>query len=376
MEKYSPLSLAVVDLNNDGALDFYVSNYIKREYVEGQNIFKKEGYGGESFLMLNNGDNTFKNITDQAGLSYVHNTFQGLFLDLDDNKTPDLVVAYDTGEVRVHKGSGLKFSNQPTPMSGKFGYPMGVAVGDLENDGDADFFFSNVGSTAPDFMAKGDLGPQDTYVKRWMLWRNDGGLKFTDIAQERKVSNYEFSWGAVMEDFNLDGRQDLLVSENYVDLLPHKLIKLPGRFLLQRKDGLFAAVGAQANATNPHYGISPLISDFNNDGYPDIIHVNLQGKSRALISNGGENRYLKFAMPDNAMCLGAKITITLKDGTTMTDYIVKNEGLSSSQTGIVFFGLGKDGEVLSVDMQLQNGRRFRMGNVGYNRSITFDPNDR
>ncbi len=80
-------------------------------------------------------------------------------------------------------------------------------------------------------------------------------------------------------------------------------------------------------------------------------------------------------MPDNVYCLGAKITVTLTDGRMLTDYIVKNEGLSSSQTGTVFFGLGKDGEVASVDMQLQNGRKFRITNVGYNRSITFDPDN-
>ena len=376
MERFAPVSFAMTDLNNDGKVDLYVSNYIKREHVEGQNIFHKEGYGGASVLLLNNGDNSFTNITDKAGLSYVHNTFQGSFIDLDGNLTPDLPVAYDTGETKIYRNEGnLKFTAVKTPMSGKYGYPMCVAVGDLDNDGDADLFFSNVGTTAPDLLAKGDLDPKDTYVKRWMLWRNDGGLNFTDVAQERKVAGFEFSWGAVMEDFNLDGRQDLLVSENYVDLPPHKLIKLPGRFLLQRTDGQFAAAGAQANVTNAHYGYTPLISDFNQDGYPDIIHVNLQGKSRALISNGGKNRYLKFAMPDNAMCLGAKITVTLKDGRTLTDYIVKNEGLSSSQTGTVFFGLGTDGVAETVNMQLQNGRRFSVKNAGYNRSITFDPDN-
>ena len=115
------------------------------------------------------------------------------------------------------------------------------------------------------------------------------------------------------------------------------------------------------------------MSDFNQDGYPDIIHVNIQGKSRALISTSGPNRYLKFAMPDNIMCLGAKITVTLTDGTTLTDWIVKNEGLNSSQTGTVFFGLGRYGEAETVDMQLMNGKRFRVDNAGYNRSITFDP---
>jgi len=54
---------------------------------------------------------------------------------------------------------------------------------------------------------------------------------------------------------------------------------------------------------------------------------------------------------------------------------VKNEGLSSSQTRTVFFGLGKNGEATTVDMQLQNGRQFRIENVGYNRNVTFDPDN-
>ena len=376
MERYAPQSFAMGDINKDGKVDLFVANYIKRDFVEGQNIFHKEGYGGESYLLLNNGDNTFTNITDRAGLSYTRNTFQGLFLDLNDDLHADLTVAYDTSRPEIYKNNRNQgFAKAQTPMTNKYGYPMSMTVGDLENDGDADFFFSNVGTTAPDFMAKGDLRPEDVYFKQWMLWRNDGNFKFTEVGEERKIAGFEFSWGGVFEDFNMDGRQDLVVSENYVDLPPHKLFKLPGRYLLQREDGLFAAAGEQANATNPHYGLTPLVSDFNQDGYPDLVHVNLQGKSRALISNGGPNRYLKFAMPDNVMCLGAKITVTLKDGSKLTDWIVKNEGLNSSQTGTVFFGLGKSGEAVSVDMQLLNGKRFRVNNPGYNRSITFDPDN-
>lgn len=377
MERYAPQSFAIGDINSDGKVDLFVANYIKREYVEGQNIFHKEEYGSESYLLLNNGDNTFTNVTDHAGLTYIHNTFQGIFLDLDDDQNVDLAVAYDTGRPRIYRSNGNQtFENMPTPMTNKYGYPMSMTVGDLENDGDADFFFSNVGTTAPDFMAKGDLKPEDTYVKHWMLWRNDGNLKFSEVAEEKKIAGYEFSWGAVFEDFNLDGRQDLLVSENYVDLPPHKLFKLPGRYLLQRTDGLFAAAGEEANATNKFYGLTPLISDFNQDGYPDIIHVNIQGNSRALISTGGSNRYLKFSVPDNVDYLGAKITVTLKDGSKLTDWIVKNEGLNSSQTGTVFFGLGKEGEAVSVHMQLNSGRHFVVNNAGYNRSITFDPDNK
>ena len=312
MERFSPQAFGMGDINKDGKIDIFLANYIKRDHVEGENIFHQEGYGGESYLLLNNGDNTFSNITDKAGLKYTRNTFQGVFLDLNDDQDEDLIVAYDTSRPEVYKNnSDLTFTKTPTPMTNKYGYPMSMSVGDIDNDGDADFFFSNVGSSAPDFAARGDLREDDSYMDKWMIWRNDGNFSFTEVGEEKKVADFEFSWGAVFEDFNLDGRQDLLVSENYVAFLPHEFFRLPGRYLLQREDGAFAAAGEKANATNPHYGITPLVSDFNQDGYPDIIHVNLQGTSRALISKGGPNRYLKFAMPDNIACLGVKITANL-----------------------------------------------------------------
>lgn len=51
-----PLSIAVADLNRDGAFDMFVAGYIRHDLVEGQNIFR-EGYGGDSRLFINNGDN-------------------------------------------------------------------------------------------------------------------------------------------------------------------------------------------------------------------------------------------------------------------------------------------------------------------------------
>ena len=101
--KTAPLSVAVSDLNRDGHFDMYVSGYIKLELAEGQNIFNKEGYGGTSVMLLNNGDNTFRDITKESGLYYLHNTFQAVFIDLDNDLLEDLVVAHDTGQVRTWK---------------------------------------------------------------------------------------------------------------------------------------------------------------------------------------------------------------------------------------------------------------------------------
>ena len=202
----TPLSIAVADLNRDGNFDMYVCGYIRKELIEGLNIFNQEGYGGTSALLINNGDNTFTDATEEAGLTYKHNTFQAVFSDVDNDGNEDLVVAHDTGQVRTWKNlGGMKFENVKNPNSDVYGYPMGIAVSDYDHNGLVDFFFANTGTTAPAFMAKGDLREDQTYYPKWIMFRNDGDFKFTDSAEEVKVADYEFSWGAVFEDFNLDG---------------------------------------------------------------------------------------------------------------------------------------------------------------------------
>ena len=81
------------------------------------------------------------------------------------------------------------------PNSGTFAYPMGIAIGDYDNNGYVDFAFSNVGSTPPNFMVRGDLRHDQVNNWKWLLFRNEGELKFTDAAEKAKIADYEFAWG-------------------------------------------------------------------------------------------------------------------------------------------------------------------------------------
>ena len=353
-----PLSIAVADLNRDGAFDMFVCGYIKKEHIEGYNIFNKEGYGGNSGLFINNGDNTFKNITEEAGLAYKHNTFQAVFIDADQDGNEDLIIAHDTGQVRTWRNLGdMKFENVKNPNSDVYSYPMGIAVGDYDNDGLVDFFFSNTGTTAPPFMAKGDLTEDQTYYPDWILFHNDGGFKFTDTADKTKLADYEFSWGCVFEDFNLDGMTDLAVSENYVDLPPHKLefLRLPGRFLLQTPSGEFAAVGAEAGIVNKRFSISPVTADFNLDGAPDMVHINIAGASKAFISNNTEKGFVKVSLPNTIECVSAMVKAELADGRMIYEPFVKGEGLCADSSPIVTVGTG-GAEVKSIVVTLLTGQ--------------------
>lgn len=356
-EKSVPLSVAVSDLNRDGLFDMYVAAYIARKHVQGETIFN-EVYGGISALYLNKGNNQFEDITKQSGLYYQHNAFQGIFIDVDGDSLEDLVVAHDTGTVKTWKNlGGLKFKDMPNPTTDYFSYPMGIGVTDYNNDGDPDFYFSNVGSTTPDAIVRGDLRDDQVLSKKWIMFENKGDFRFDDIADKAKLADYEFSWGALFEDFNLDGRDDLVVSENYVGFPTHILPiwRLDGRFMLQNANGEFAAAGAKAGVQNRYFGISPLTADFNNDGYPDLIHVNLLGPQKVFLSKGGDANYLKVKLPNTASSVGAKVKVDLQDGSTLYQTFVVGEGLCSDQTHILTFGLGQQ-KATNVSVRYLDGR--------------------
>lgn len=366
-EKSSAATSTIGDFNRDGHADIFISAYLYVDKMEGQTIFKDFSYGASSLLLQNNGDNTFTDVTKSIGLDYIHNTFQAVFVDIDNDGWLDLVVAYDTGEARIYKNkAGRELVLMPTPLTGKYAYPMGIAVGDFNNDNLVDFFFSNTGSSVPIFMARGDLAEEDIFNEKWILFKNEGNFKFTDVAEEAEVADFEFSWGAIFEDFNLDGRQDLVVAENYVDFPPHQLFKLPCRFLVQRPNGTFATVEEQAGVVNKNYAISPLSSDFNKDGYPDLIYSNLNGKVKAFINKGGDHDFIAFRFPENAEYAGSHITLNFDDDQILSDVYVIGEGLGSDQSSTVTFGLGEAKEPVSALITLPTGEALKMDKPAIN----------
>jgi len=371
-KKTSPLSLTLGDINQDGFIDMFVAGYIKKDLMEGQTIFNDKKYGGLSVLLLNNGDNTFTDITKSAGLEYIHNTFQGVLIDVNNDARLDLVVAYDTGEPRIYiNQNGTSFKLQNNPLTGKFSYPMGIGLGDYDNDKAPDFFFSNTGTSVPKALAKGDLKDNQELYTDWMLFNNDGQGNFTDTATPTNIAEFEFSWGAIFEDFNLDGKQDLVVAENYIAFPPQALFKLPCRFLLQRANGTFAATEEQAGVINKNYAITPLSSDFNNDGYPDLVYANLNGQVKAFINKGGVKNYLKVSLADKPNLIGASVTIETDKG-TQTNYNVIGEGLCSDQSNTMIFGLADLNSVKSVTIIDTKGNKQVIENPKINTTLVVD----
>lgn len=368
-EKSNPAGITVGDIDKDGDLDIFLATYIKKELMEGQTIFEDYTYGSTSELLLNNGDDTFISITKAAGLDYIHNTFQGVLVDIDNDSWLDLVVVHDTGEARTYKNNGdLTYTMKPNPLTKKFAYPMGLAVGDYNNDGLVDFMFSNTGSTLPRALAKGDIKDASLFNEKWILFRNDGDFKFTDTADETKIADYEFSWGCTFADMNNDGLQDLMVAENYVDLAPNKLFRLKSRFLVQKEDGTFAPTEEKSGVVNPHFAITSLVSDFNQDGYLDMIWVNIDSPSLAYINKGGTNNYLQVDIGESVNAQGAKVTVVTPEG-TLTEWLVTGEGLASDQTALLHFGLGTTQKVNKITVNYSNDSIYEVNNPKINSVI-------
>ncbi len=372
-DRSQPVAITLSDINMDGAVDVFVSAYLKKDMMEGQTIFNKVGYGATSEMFLNNGDNTFKKITKSSGLEYIHNTFCAVFVDLDNDRDADLVVAHDTGEPRIWKNNGnLTFSLVKQPLTGVFSYPMGIAVGDYDNNGYQDLFFSNVGSSLPEFMVRGDLKKDQTLVTDWILLSNQGNMKFEDKAEQTKVAKYEFSWGAVFEDFNLDGLQDLVVSENYVDLPNSKVRPLPSRFLMQLPDHTFTNIEDDNNTINPCNGITPVVADFNKDGFPDLVHINLDGDVKVFISKANvKSNYVAIKLPETTKYLNASVTVERMDGTKLTQHRLSGEGLCSDQTHTLFFGLGDAEGIKSCVLMTMDGESHLINIPTVNTTISF-----
>ena len=316
-------------------------------------------------MFLNNGDDTFTNVTQSSGLYYDHNTFMGIFVDIDNDRLEDLVVAHDTGHVKTWKNIGnSQFIDMPNPNSSEYSYPMGIAVTDFGNNDTVDFFFSNVGTTPPRFLVTGDLTEDQPYNFDWIMFENKGDFQFEDIANQVKLAKYEFSWGAVFEDFNLDGRDDLVVSENYIGFPIHQFesLRLPGRFLIQTENGEFAETGEQSNVINNAFGISPITADFNNDGYPDIVHINIAGRPKGFINAGGSANYLKVKLPDTVNSIAAKVAVTRSDGKVLYRDYVSGEGLCSDQSHILIFGLAEHSATEVSVQYLSSEKEVRTGN--------------
>ena len=158
-------------------------------------------------------------------------------------------------DVALNAGVNFVLHNYPTPQKHMIETMTGgVAAFDYNGDGRTDIFFTN-GAELPALQKTSPI-----YFNR--LYRNDGGMKFTDVTEEAGVAGAGYSMGAAAADYDNDGHIDLFVAGVYSNHLYHNL-----------GNGKFEEVTEKAGIKSDKWSVAAGWFDYDNDGYLDLFVV-------------------------------------------------------------------------------------------------------
>lgn len=188
-ESAANFGLSFADYDRDGYLDLYVCRYYSPEQANAKH----------NILYRNNGDGTFTDKTIELNMGDGFKpSFMATWLDINNDLYPDLYIINDrfpANTMFLNNGDGT-FTNitESAGVGFPFNDPMSTTVSDFDNDGDLDIFMSNSGDVS------------DMPV---MLLVNENDNTFTEMASEMGVNHWLTTWGAVWIDHNNDGWRDL-----------------------------------------------------------------------------------------------------------------------------------------------------------------------
>ncbi len=350
-ERYYGISFA--DYDRDGYLDFYVTCY--EQLGDETNLSKL------NHLYHNNGDGTFTNVTNEAGVGDgIRLSFKGVWFDYDMDGWPDLFVINDRiFENSLYRNNGDGTFTDVSEQAGiQLGGqdPMTATVGDFDNDGDLDIFMTNTNSP----------------FKRGQLLVNNSNGTFTQMAEEYGVDVYGWTWGAIWIDFDNDKDQDLYVVHGH----PSLQISESPDFLLENMSGEFfveASSQEMAGDNNKRsYSIGRV--DFNNDGYYDMAVLNRAPDDVNLWQNiGGSNQFIKITLTgtvSNRKAIGSWIRVYI-GGQQYTQYTMCGENYLGQNSQHHIFGLGSIEYVDSVEVEYGLGHKDTYYNLEANLHYYF-----
>ena len=364
--RFNAIAAVAFDHDGDGDQDLFVANYFSpvdlfdpetpRFFPES---FETAANGGGLTLWRNQGDGTFVDRTEAAGLA----GHTGWSLDLghadaDLDGDQDLYVAADFGTDRYfeNRGDGTFADRTETAIGIDTKKGMNADWGDFDNDGLFDVYVTNI---TDEYMREGNF-----------LWKGLGDGTFTDVARETGTWDTGWGWAGKFFDYDNDGWLDLYVvngwvsagSGNYV-LDIFELIVTPDvdladarnwppmgdktlsgyqhNRLFHNEGGLFREVGKRHGVDLLADGRGVAVADFDGDGRLDLYVANANGPgnlfaNRAPTTGGWLGLTLESA--DGTTAIGARAEL-VAEGHRWHRFVDGGNGFASQSTTHLHFGL-------------------------------------
>jgi enediyne biosynthesis protein E4 len=372
------------DYDRDGRLDLFVPGYVKfdpdRPPLAGKGglpasmcqfrgvdvMCGPRGLPGESdHLFHNNGDGTFTDVSERAGVSdrKGYYGFASVFVDVDDDGWLDLAVANDSTPRYLYRNkhdgtfenisykSGFALND-----SGREQASMGIAVGDYNRDGKVDFYVTNF---------------SDDYNT---LYRNDADADFTDVSFLSRVGEPTIpflGWGSGFLDYDNDGLLDIFVANGHVypgvDQQDWGTTWAQRPLLFRNLNGtkfeqVAPATGSGLAVVVPARGAA--FGDLFNDGHIDVVMNNIDTTPtllRNVVKN--ENHWVAFKLEGGPKgprdAIGAKVFVTA-GGVRQRADVFSGGSYGSSSDQRPHFGLGKATKVDKVEIDWPDGAKEEM----------------
>ena len=384
------------DYDHDGWLDLFVPGYVKFDQdhppIAGQgripaNFCQFRGVnvmcgprglpGEEDHLFHNNGDGTFTDVSEKAGVSDRAGYYglAAVFVDVDDDGWVDLAVANDsTPNYLYHNRHNGTFedvsyaSGFALSEDGRAQASMGIGVGDYNRDGKVDLFTTTF---------------SDDYKT---LYRNDGNDNFSDVTYQAGLGDPTIpflAWGTGFLDFDNDGLLDIFIANGHVypevDGQDWGTTWAERPQLFRNLDGsrfqeVPPATGSGLADVIPARGAA--FGDLFNDGHIDVVLNNIDSTPtllRNVVKNG--NHWLTLRLiggpksPRDA--IGAKVFLTA-GGVRQRADVFSGGSYGSSSDQRIHFGLGSTAKVDQVTIQWPSGTKQELAVPGMDRILTVE----